>query len=73
MKFPSYNGCFFSAFQILTTYLSVTYWSTKVKMAETILNVAAEEILGKLISITTDLIGLAWGFKEHIEEAMCYG
>ena len=42
-------------------------------MAETILNIAAEEILGKLISLATDLIGLAWGFKEHIEEAMCYG
>ena len=42
-------------------------------MAETILNIAAEEIPGKLISLATDLIGLAWGFKEHIEEAMCYG
>ena len=42
-------------------------------MAETILNVAAEEILGKLISLATDLVGLAWGFKEHIKEAMFYG
>ena len=42
-------------------------------MAETILNVVAEEILGKLISLAADLISLAWGFKEHIEEAICYG
>ena len=72
MKFPSSNGfllCFPNTYNIFT----VTYWSTKVKMAETILNIAAEEIPGKLISLATDLIGLAWGFKEHIEEAMCYG
>ena len=42
-------------------------------MAETILNVVAEEIPGKLISLTTDQISLAWGFKEHIEEVVCYG
>ena len=42
-------------------------------MAETILNVVAEEMLGKLISLATDLIILAWGIKDHIEEVMCYG
>ncbi|KAF3951589.1 hypothetical protein CMV_022779 [Castanea mollissima] len=52
--------------------MSVTYYSTEVKMVETILNVVAEEILGKLISLTTDQINLAWGFKEHIEEVACY-
>ena len=42
-------------------------------MAETVLNVVAEEILGKLISLATDQISLAWGFKEHIKEVVCYG
>ena len=39
-------------------------------MAETILNVAAEKIPGKLISLATNLISLALSFKEHIEEVM---
>nr|XP_023915452.1 putative disease resistance protein RGA3 [Quercus suber] len=35
-------------------------------MAETVLNVVAEEILGKLISLATEQIGLAWGFEEEL-------
>ena len=35
-------------------------------MAETLLNVVAEEILGKLISLATEQIGLAWGFEEEL-------
>uniref|UniRef100_A0A7N2M5C6 Uncharacterized protein n=1 Tax=Quercus lobata TaxID=97700 RepID=A0A7N2M5C6_QUELO len=35
-------------------------------MAETILSVVAEEIIGKLISVTTEQISLAWGFKEEL-------
>ncbi|KAK9997547.1 hypothetical protein SO802_022233 [Lithocarpus litseifolius] len=35
-------------------------------MAETFLNVVTEEILGKLISLATEQIGLAWGFKEEL-------
>ena len=35
-------------------------------MAETILSVFADEILGKLISVATEQISLAWGFKEDL-------
>ncbi|KAK4583167.1 hypothetical protein RGQ29_026097 [Quercus rubra] len=35
-------------------------------MAETILSVVAEEILGKLISVATEQISLAWGFKGEL-------
>ncbi|XP_075637478.1 putative disease resistance protein RGA3 [Castanea sativa] len=35
-------------------------------MAETILSVVAEEIIGKLISVATEQISLAWGFKEEL-------
>ena len=42
-------------------------------MTEMIHNVVAEEILGKLISLATKQISLAWSFKEHIEEVVCYG
>ncbi|KAM4078333.1 hypothetical protein ACB094_09G029100 [Castanea mollissima] len=35
-------------------------------MAETILSVVAEEILGKLISIATEQISLAWGFEGEL-------
>ena len=35
-------------------------------MAETILSVFADEILGKLISVATEQIRLAWGFKEDL-------
>ena len=35
-------------------------------MAETILSVVTEEILGKLISVATEQISLAWGFKGEL-------
>ena len=35
-------------------------------MAEILLIVVAEEILGKLISLATEQIGLAWGFKDEL-------
>ncbi|XP_050255792.1 putative disease resistance protein RGA4 [Quercus robur] len=35
-------------------------------MAETVLSVVAEEILGKLISLATEQISLAWGFKDEL-------
>ncbi|XP_065625004.1 putative disease resistance protein RGA3 isoform X2 [Quercus suber] len=35
-------------------------------MAETILTVFADEILGKLISVATEQVSLAWGFKEDL-------
>ncbi|XP_075637529.1 putative disease resistance protein RGA4 [Castanea sativa] len=35
-------------------------------MAESILSVVAEEIIGKLISIATEQISLAWGFKGEL-------
>ncbi|XP_030940330.1 putative disease resistance protein RGA3 [Quercus lobata] len=37
-------------------------------MAETVLNVVAEEILGKLISLATEQIGLAWVFEEELTQ-----
>ncbi|KAL4598768.1 hypothetical protein ACB092_11G081000 [Castanea dentata] len=36
-------------------------------MAEKILSVVAEEIVGKLISLATEQISLAWGFKEDLK------
>ena len=36
-------------------------------MAENILSVVAEEIVGKLISLATEQIGLACGFKEDLK------
>ncbi|XP_050243142.1 putative disease resistance protein RGA4 isoform X3 [Quercus robur] len=35
-------------------------------MAETILSVVAEEIIGKLISVATEQISLAWGFEGEL-------
>ncbi|KAK4566197.1 hypothetical protein RGQ29_002429 [Quercus rubra] len=35
-------------------------------MAETVLSVVAEEILGRLISLATEQISLAWGFKDEL-------
>nr|POF15949.1 putative disease resistance protein rga1 [Quercus suber] len=35
-------------------------------MAEIVLSVVAEEILGKLISLATEQISLAWGFKDEL-------
>nr|POF25700.1 disease resistance protein tao1 [Quercus suber] len=35
-------------------------------MAETALSVVAEEILGKLISLATEQISVAWGFKDEL-------
>ncbi|XP_030940161.1 putative disease resistance protein RGA1 [Quercus lobata] len=35
-------------------------------MAETVLSVVAEEILGKLISLATEQISVAWGFKDEL-------
>ena len=35
-------------------------------MAETILSVFADKILGKLISVATEQISIAWGFKEDL-------
>ena len=39
-------------------------------MAEIILSVVAEEILGKLISVATEQINLAWGFKEELTKLL---
>ncbi|XP_030964412.1 putative disease resistance protein RGA3 [Quercus lobata] len=36
-------------------------------MAENILSVVAEEIVGKLISLATEQISLSWGFKEDLK------
>ena len=47
--------------------LIACYHRTKPKMAENILSVVAEEIVGKLISLATEKIGLAWGFKEDLK------
>ena len=47
--------------------LIACYHRTKPKMAENILSVVAEEIVGKLISLATEQIGLAWGFKEDLK------
>ncbi|XP_075661653.1 putative disease resistance protein RGA3 [Castanea sativa] len=35
-------------------------------MAETVLSVVAEEILGKLISLAAEQINVAWGFKDEL-------
>ena len=72
------NITFFYCFQILSATSDLSEFrtppsqkkkriqNTKPKMAETILSVFADEILGKLISVATEQISLAWGFREDL-------
>ena len=49
-----------------TSSIFVTYLSTKENMAEANVTEVAKGILGNLIRLVTDQIGLAWGFKDEL-------